>query len=148
MLLRTEPLGFNVSHGYGLTETAGLTVSCAWKPKWNRFPASERAKLKARQGVRKLAMTEIDVVDDSGASVKRDGLALGEVVLRGGCIMLGYLKDPVETSKCMRDNGWFNTSDVGDMHPDGYLEIKDRSKDAIISGGENLSSIEVESVLY
>ncbi|KAM7519908.1 hypothetical protein LguiB_018870 [Lonicera macranthoides] len=94
-------------------------------------------------------MSEADVVDpESGKSVTRDGLTLGEIVLRGGCIMLGYLKDPKGTSKCMRENGWFYTGDVGVMHPDGYLEIKDRSKDVIISGGENLSSVEVESVLY
>ncbi|KAF8389579.1 hypothetical protein HHK36_024095 [Tetracentron sinense] len=149
VLLRTETLGFVVSHGYGLTETGGLVVSCAWKPEWNRFPASERAKLKARQGVRTVGMAAVDVVDpESGASVKRDGLSLGEIVLRGGAVMLGYLKDSVSTGKCMTDDGWFYTGDVGVMHPDGYLEIKDRSKDVIISGGENLSSVEVESVLY
>ncbi|KAG6719416.1 hypothetical protein I3842_03G004200 [Carya illinoinensis] len=149
VLLKTESVGFAVSHGYGLTETGGIVVSCAWKPQWNSFPALERARLKARQGVRTVGMTEVDVVDaESGESVKRDGLTPGEVVLRGGCVMLGYLKDPEGTSKCMRDNGWFYTGDVGVMYPDGYLEIKDRSKDVIISGGENLSSVEVESVLY
>jgi len=148
VLFRTESLGFVVSHGYGLTETAGLVVSCAWKPKWNTFPASERARLKARQGVKIVGFTEIDVLEpESGKSVKRDGVALGEVVLKGGCIMLGYLKDPTGTSKCMKD-GWFYTGDVGVMHQDGYLEIKDRSKDVIISGGENISSVEIESVLY
>lgn len=149
VLLRTESLGFVVSHGYGLTETCGLVVSCAWKGEWNKLPATERARLKARQGVRTLGMSEADVVEpESGKSVTRDGLTLGEIVLRGGCIMLGYLKDPEGTAKCMRENGWFYTGDVGVMHPDGYLEIKDRSKDVIISGGENLSSVEVESVLY
>ncbi|CAL5365961.1 unnamed protein product [Camellia sinensis] len=149
VLFRTESMGFVVSHGYGLTETAGLVVSCAWKPKWNRLPATERARLKARQGVRTIGMTEIDVIDpDTGLSVKRDGSTLGEVVLRGGAVMLGYLKDPKRTSKCMTENGWFHTGDVGVMHPDGYLEIKDRSKDIIITGGENVSSVEVESVLY
>lgn len=149
VLFRTESLGFVVSHGYGLTETAGLVVSCAWKPQWNGFPATERARLKARQGVRVICVTKVDVVDEeTGASVKRDGSTLGEIVLSGGSIMLGYLKDPEGTSKCMRENGWFYTGDVGVMHPDGYLEIKDRSKDVIISGGENLSSVEVESVLY
>ncbi|KAL5993460.1 2-methylpropanoate--CoA ligase ccl4 [Asimina triloba] len=149
VLFRTEALGFQVSHGYGLTETAGLCVSCAWKGEWDRFPATERARLKARQGVRTLGLAKMDVVDDaeSGASVARDGSTLGEVVLRGGCIMLGYLKDAEETRKCMR-NGWFYTGDVGVMHPDGYLEIKDRSKDVIISGGENISSVEIESMLY
>lgn len=149
VLFRTESLGFVVSHGYGLTETAGLVVSCAWKQQWDRLPASERARLKARQGVRTVAMAEMDVIDvESGARVRRDGSALGEIVLRGGSTLLGYLKDPVGTSKTMRDDGWFYTGDVGVMHPDGYLEIKDRSKDIIISGGENISSVEVESILY
>ncbi|KAK3224204.1 hypothetical protein Dsin_011229 [Dipteronia sinensis] len=149
ILLRTESMGFIVSHGYGLTETAGILVSCAWKPHWNLLPAAERARLKARQGVKVGASTEVDVVDPvNGVSVKRDGSSMGEIVLRGGSIMLGYLKDPHGTRKCLSEEGWFYTGDVGVMHPDGYLEIKDRSKDVIISGGENLSSVEVESVLY
>ncbi|XP_028752755.1 probable acyl-activating enzyme 6 [Neltuma alba] len=148
VLHRTEALGFVVSHGYGLTETGGVVVTCAWKPGWNLLPAAERARLKARQGVRTIGLAEMDVMDpDSGKSVKRDGSALGEVVVRGACVMLGYLKDPDANSKCFK-NGWFYTGDVGVMHADGYLEIKDRSKDVIISGGENLSSVEVESVLY
>ncbi|KAH1089584.1 hypothetical protein J1N35_016841 [Gossypium stocksii] len=149
VLSRTESLGFVVSHGYGLTETGGLVVSCAWKREWNKLPATERAMLKARQGVRTIGMTELDVVDpESGLSVKRDGSTLGEIVLRGASVMLGYLKDRNATNKCMKENGWFYTGDVGVMHSDGYIEIKDRSKDVIISGGENLSSVEVESVLY
>ncbi|KAG6525895.1 2-methylpropanoate--CoA ligase CCL4-like [Zingiber officinale] len=150
VLHRTEAIGFTVSHGYGLTETAGLVVSCAWKGgPWDRLPASERARLKARQGVRTLPMAAVDVIDDAtGQSVNRDGETMGEVVLRGGCLMLGYLKDPETTAKAMRADGWFYTGDVGVMHADGYLEIKDRSKDVIISGGENLSSVEVESILY
>ncbi|KAB5529815.1 hypothetical protein DKX38_019896 [Salix brachista] len=134
MILRTESLGFVVSHGYGLTETAGLVVSCAWKQKWNTLPARERARLKARQGYRRECET-------------RWGFSRGKAVLRGGCLMLVYLKDTLGTSKCMKD-GWFYTGDVGVLHHDGYLEIKDRSKDVIISGGENISSVEVESVLY
>ncbi|XP_060175782.1 2-methylpropanoate--CoA ligase CCL4-like [Lycium barbarum] len=149
VLFRTESLGFVIHHGYGLTETGGLVISCTWKNQWNRLPAMERARLKSRQGVRTIGMTEVDVIDpESGVSVKRDGSTLGEIVLRGGCVMLGYLKDPEGTSKCMKNDGWFYTGDVSVMHPDGYLEIKDRSKDVIISGGENLSSVEVESVLY
>ncbi|XP_054796780.1 2-methylpropanoate--CoA ligase CCL4-like [Prosopis cineraria] len=148
VLKRTEALGFVVSHGYGLTETGGVVVTCAWKPGWNLLPATERARMKARQGVRTIGLDEMDVLDpDSGKSAKRDGSTLGEVVLRGGCVMLGYLRDPEANFKCFK-NGWFYTGDVGVMHPDGYLEIKDRSKDVIISGGENLSSVEVESVLY
>ncbi|KAH9691430.1 putative acyl-activating enzyme 6 [Citrus sinensis] len=115
VLLRTESLGFIVSHGYGITEDC-----------W----------------------CHLDIVDPkTGLSVKRDGLTRGEIVMRGGSLMLGYLKDPEATSKCMKD-GRYYTGDVGVMHPDGYLEIKDRSKDVIISGGENISSAEIESVLY
>ncbi|KAL0423590.1 UNVERIFIED_CONTAM: putative acyl-activating enzyme 5, peroxisomal [Sesamum radiatum] len=148
VLLRTESLGFVITHGYGMTETAGLVVSCTWKQKWNKFPAAEKARIKARQGVRTAGMTAVDVIDpESGKSVERDGKTLGEIVLRGSCIMLGYLKNPEANAKAMR-NGWLYTGDVGVMHPDGYLEIKDRSKDVIISGGENVSSVEVESVLY
>ncbi|AED92284.1 AMP-binding protein [Arabidopsis thaliana] len=148
VLLRAESIGFVISHGYGLTETAGLNVSCAWKPQWNRLPASDRARLKARQGVRTVGFTEIDVVDpESGRSVERNGETVGEIVMRGSSIMLGYLKDPVGTEKALK-NGWFYTGDVGVIHSDGYLEIKDRSKDIIITGGENVSSVEVETVLY
>lgn len=149
VLRRTEAIGFEVSHGYGLTETAGLVVACAWKGEWDKLPASERARLKARQGVRTPGMAEVDIVDgDTGRSVPRDGSTMGEIVLRGGCIMLGYLNDDKATKAAIRGNGWFYTGDVGVMHPDGYLEIRDRSKDVIISGGENISSVEVESVLY
>uniref|UniRef100_A0A1J3CFG3 Putative acyl-activating enzyme 5, peroxisomal n=1 Tax=Noccaea caerulescens TaxID=107243 RepID=A0A1J3CFG3_NOCCA len=148
VLLRAEAIGFNISHGYGLTETGGLNVSCAWKPQWNRLPASDRARLKARQGVRTLGFTEIDVVDPgSGRSVERNGESVGEIVMRGSSIMLGYLKDPMGTEKALK-NGWFFTGDVGVIHSDGYLEIKDRSKDIIITGGENVSSVEVEAILY
>lgn len=149
VLNRTESIGFEVNHGYGLTETAGLVVSCAWKGEWNKLPASERARLKARQGVRTPGMAEVDIIDgETGRSVPRDGSTMGEIVLRGGCLMLGYLDDDKATRAAIRDNGWFYTGDVGVMHPDGYMEIRDRSKDVIISGGENISSVEVESVLY
>ncbi|CAH9148516.1 unnamed protein product [Cuscuta epithymum] len=148
VVLRIESLGFIVNHGYGLTEVSGVVVSCAWKPKWNGLTPEERARLKARQGVRSLGMMAVDVVEEgSGKSVKRDGVTVGEIVLRGHSIMLGYLKNPEATKKALKD-GWFYTGDVGVMHPDGYLEIKDRSKDIIITGGENVSSVEVESVLY
>nr|M4ISH2.1 RecName: Full=Probable CoA ligase CCL11; Short=HlCCL11 [Humulus lupulus] len=149
VLLRTESLGFVISHGYGMTEMLGVVVSCAWKREWNRLPATEQARLKSRQGVRTAAMMEVDVVDpNSGVSVKRDGLTMGEIVLKGSSIMLGYLKNSAATAKCIRADGWFYTGDMAVMHPDGYLEIKDRSKDVIISGGENVSSVEVESALY
>ena len=149
VLSRAESLGFVVSHGYGMTETCGVIISCAWKPQWNWFPATERARLKSRQGVRTVATAEVAVLDPkSGNRVKHDGKTRGEVVLRGGCMMLGYLKDSQATSRCIRENGWLYTGDIGVIHPDGYLEIKDRSKDVIISGGENLSSVELEAVLY
>ncbi|KAK1686591.1 hypothetical protein QYE76_047439 [Lolium multiflorum] len=149
VLHRTEAIGFDVSHGYGLTETAGLVLLCAWKGEWNRLPAAERARLKARQGVRTPGMAEVDIVDgETGRSVPRDGATMGEIVLRGGCVTMGYFKDEEATRAAIRDDGWFYTGDVGVMHPDGYLEIRDRSKDVIISGGENISSVEVESVLY
>ncbi|CAN7121442.1 unnamed protein product [Brassica rapa subsp. narinosa] len=148
VLLRAESIGFKISHGYGLTETGGLNVSCAWKPQWNRLPASDQARLKARQGVRTVGFTEIDVVDPvTGLSVERDGETVGEIVMRGSSIMLGYLKDPVGTESVLK-SGWFFTGDVGVIHSDGYLEIKDRSKDIIITGGENVSSVEVEAVMY
>ncbi|XP_023553079.1 LOW QUALITY PROTEIN: probable acyl-activating enzyme 5, peroxisomal [Cucurbita pepo subsp. pepo] len=149
VLSRIETLGFDVTHGYGLTETAGIVTCCSWKAEWNRLPATEHARLKARQGVRTAAMAAVDVVDlETGKSVKQDGVSIGEIVLRGGTIMIGYWKDGEATAKSMTEEGWFHTGDVGVMHPDGYLEIKDRSKDVIISGGENLSSVEVESILY
>ncbi|OIT34393.1 PREDICTED: probable acyl-activating enzyme 9 [Nicotiana attenuata] len=149
VLDRTESLGFVISHGYGLTETGGPAVTCAWKQEWDHLPQSERAQLKSRQGVRMVGFTEVDVVDfETGISIERNGIAIGEIVLRGGSVMLGYLKDPEGTSKCMRNDGWFYTGDVGVMHSDGYLEVKDRLKDVIICGGENISSVEVESILY
>lgn len=149
VLLRTESLGFVVSHSYGLTETAGFVVSCAWKSQWNTLADTERARVKARQEVRTIGLADMDVVHpETGMSVKHDGQSQGEIVFRGGSIMLGYLKDQEGSSLCMRDNDWFYTGDIGVVHSDGYLEIKDRSKDVIISGGENISSAEVESVLY
>ncbi|CAM0901688.1 unnamed protein product [Alopecurus aequalis] len=135
VLHRTEAIGFDVSHGYGLTETAGIVISCAWKGEWNRLPVSERARLKARQGVRTPGMAEVDIIDtETGRSVPRDGATMGEIVLRGGCVMLGYFNDEDATRAAIRDDGWFYTEDVAVMHPDGYLEIRDRSKDVIIYG--------------
>lgn len=148
VLLKIEELGFSVTHGYGLTETGGLVVTCAWKSEWDSLPAEERAKRKARQGVRGLGLAELDVKDPgSMGSVARDGVKMGEVMMRGPSVLKGYLNDKRSTDKAM-EGGWFHTGDVGVIHPDGYLEIKDRSKDVIISGGENISSVEVESVLY
>ncbi|KAE8656339.1 putative acyl-activating enzyme 10 [Hibiscus syriacus] len=149
LLLRAESLGFRVTHCYGLTETAGYIVSCASKPQWDSLHAPDRARLKARQGVRTIGVMDMDVVDpERETNAEKDGSSLGEIVVKGGQLMLGYLKDPTATASCMRRDGWFYTGDAGVVHPDGYLEIKDRSKDVIISGGENISSAEVESVLY
>ncbi|XP_057798727.1 2-methylpropanoate--CoA ligase CCL4-like [Salvia miltiorrhiza] len=149
VLGRAESLGFITSHGYGLTETGGPVVMCTWKPEWDQLAGSERARLKARQGVGSICSADVDVVEpNSGESVAHDGLTRGEVVLRGGTLMSGYLNDPEGTSRCMRENGWFWTGDIGVIHEDGYLEVKDRSKDIIICGGENVSSVEVEAVLY
>ncbi|KAJ4806132.1 hypothetical protein LUZ62_018698 [Rhynchospora pubera] len=148
VLKQTEAMGFQVSHGYGLTETGGIVMSCAWKSEWNKFAASERARLKARQGVHTPSMVKINVVDEyTGKSVAKDGISSGEIVVKGACVMLGYLKDEKATKAAIKD-GWFYTGDVGVVHPDGYVEIKDRSKDVIISGGENISSVEVECMLY
>nr|XP_043633067.1 2-methylpropanoate--CoA ligase CCL4-like [Erigeron canadensis] len=148
VLLRVESLGFKVTHIYGLTEAGGPATTCAGNKEWDSLAASDRARLKARQGVRSVGMSDVDVVNpESGVSVTRDGLTQGEIVIKGGSVMSGYLKDPESNTKFIR-NGWFYTGDVGVMHPDGYLEIKDRSKDVIISGGENISSVEVESILY
>ncbi|XP_061360515.1 trans-cinnamate:CoA ligase, peroxisomal-like [Gastrolobium bilobum] len=148
LLEKIESLGFHVTHAYGLTEATGPALVCEWQQKWNQLPKQEQAQLKARQGVSVLTLADVDVKNlDTMESVPRDGKTMGEIVLKGSGIMMGYYKNPEETSKVF-NNGWFSTGDVGVIHPDGYLEIKDRSKDVIISGGENISSVEVESVLY
>ncbi|XP_050230466.1 trans-cinnamate:CoA ligase, peroxisomal-like [Mercurialis annua] len=148
LLEKIEPLGFHVTHAYGLTEATGPALVCEWQKKWNKLPKDDQAKLKARQGISILTLADVDVKDlKTMRSVPRDGVTMGEIVLRGSSIMKGYFKDPKATAAAFR-NGWFATGDVGVIHPDGYLEIKDRSKDVIISGGENISSVELESVLY
>ncbi|KDP35706.1 hypothetical protein JCGZ_10478 [Jatropha curcas] len=148
LLEKIEPLGFHVTHAYGLTEATGPALVCEWQEKWNQLPVQEQAKLKSRQGLSVLTLADVDVKDlQTMASVPRDGKTMGEIVLKGSSIMKGYYKDPAATSMAFK-NGWFCTGDVGVIHPDGYLEIKDRSKDVIISGGENISSVELESVLY
>ena len=148
VLSAIEMLGFSVTHAYGLTECYGPGVVCAWQEEWDRRPVSEKALLKARQGVRYPSLEEMIVADP--ATMKEcpaDGVTVGEVLMRGNIIMKGYFKDPDATSRAFKED-WFRTGDLGVMHADGYLELKDRSKDIIISGGENISSIEVETVLY
>jgi fatty-acyl-CoA synthase len=140
--------GFEVTHVYGLTETYGPATVCAWKPEWNALPPAEQASLKSRQGVRYHMLEGLDVLDPATLEpVPRDGETMGEVMFRGNVVMKGYLKNAVATAAAFA-GGWFHSGDLGVMHPDGYVQLKDRSKDIIISGGENISSIEVEDVLY
>ncbi len=140
--------GFHVTHVYGLTETYGPAVVSAWQEEWDRMPAPEQARRKARQGVRYPSLEELRVLDPERMDpVPRDGAALGEVMMRGNLVMKGYLRDPEATAEAFAGE-WFHTGDLAVTHPDGYIELKDRSKDIIISGGENISSIEVENALY
>lgn len=140
--------GFNVTHLYGLTECYGPAVINEWHTEWSDLPVADQAALKARQGVRYAALETLDIRDpDTGAVIPADGQTMGEVVMRGNVVMKGYLKNTDATDKAFKD-GWFWTGDIGVKHPDGYIQLKDRSKDVIISGGENISSIEVEEALY
>ncbi|MDX1595254.1 MAG: AMP-binding protein, partial [Gammaproteobacteria bacterium] len=143
-----ERMGFAVLHLYGLTESYGPATLCAWQDAWDGLDAAGKAEVMARQGVRYPTLSGLRVVDqDSGAPVPADGETLGELCLRGNTVMKGYLKNPDATAEAFRD-GWFHTGDLAVVHPDGYIEVRDRSKDIIITGGENVSSLEVESVLY
>ena len=143
-----EALGIDVTHVYGLTEVYGPAVVCAWKPEWQDLPAEQRARLKARQGVAYELQEECAVLNpESGEPIPADGETMCEIAMRGNIVMKGYLKSPQATAKAFAD-GWFWTGDLAVLHPDGYLEIRDRSKDIIISGGENISSIEIEKVLF
>ena len=143
-----ERLGFDVTHVYGLTETYGPVTVCAWHEEWDSRPAAERAALKARQGVEYPVQEPLMVADPATlAPVPRDGATMGEIMIRGNITMKGYLKNPAATDAAFA-GGWFHTGDLAVWHPDGYVEIRDRSKDIIISGGENISTIEIESVLY
>ena len=148
VLAAMKEAGFNVTHLYGLTECYGPTVVNDWNADWDKLSTSEQAAKKARQGVRYGALEALDVLDPTTLNpVKRDGKTLGEVMMRGNVVMKGYLKNPKST-QAVFEGGWFHTGDIGVIHPDGYIQLKDRSKDIIISGGENISSIEVEDALY
>jgi len=148
VLAAMKEAGFNVTHLYGLTETYGPAVVNDWHAEWDALDKSAQAAKKARQGVRYGALEALDVRDpDTMVPVKRDGETIGEVMFRGNVVMKGYLKNPDSTRKAFA-GGWFHSGDLGVMHPDGYIQLKDRSKDIIISGGENISSIEVEDALY
>jgi fatty-acyl-CoA synthase len=147
ILEKMESLGFEVLHVYGLTETFGHVLHCAWNRDWDELPIAQKAEIKARQGVRYPMMEAIDVLDPvTFEPVTRDGATMGEIMIRGNAVMKGYYKDKEETEKAF-ENGWFHSGDLAVMHPDGYIQIKDRAKDIIISGGENISSVEVENVL-
>ena len=137
----------DVLHVYGLTETYGHILQSAPQDDWRQKSLQQQAELKARQGVR-FSMTEaVDVISESGAAVPWDAETMGEIVIRGNTLMKGYLKDADATAAAFRD-GWFFSGDIAVIHPDGYIQVKDRAKDVIISGGENISSVEVEGVLY
>ncbi len=143
-----EKDGFKVTHVYGLTETYGPAVVCAWKSEWDALPSEQRANLKSRQGVPYHELDDLMIADPKTLEpVPQDGETMGEVFFRGNAVVKGYLKNPGATEDAF-SGGWFHSGDLGVWHPDGYIQLKDRSKDIIISGGENISSIEVESTLY
>lgn len=148
ILAAMEQNQFDITHVYGLTETYGPAVLCEWHDEWSELPLEDRARMKARQGVRYHMLEAIMVADPQTLiPVPADGETLGEVFFRGNIVMMGYLKNAKATEDAFV-GGWFHSGDLGVMHPDGYIELKDRSKDIIISGGENISTIEVENVLY
>ena len=148
VIANMEAMGVEVTQVYGLTETYGPSVVSAWQGKWDGVDKTERARLKSRQGVPNIALEGLMVADpDTLIPVPADGQTIGEIFMRGNNVMKGYVKNPSATEKSFR-GGWFASGDLGVMHPDGYIEIKDRLKDIIISGGENISSVEVEDVLY
>lgn len=143
-----EKMGINITHVYGLTEVYGPVTVCAWHESWDEFSLEERATLKSRQGVRYPTLEGVMVADTQTLKpVAKDGKTIGEVFMRGNTVMKGYLKNPSATAEAF-EGGWFHTGDLGVCHPNGYIEIKDRLKDIIISGGENISTIELEDVLY
>ncbi|HEX5405904.1 MAG TPA: long-chain-fatty-acid--CoA ligase [Pseudonocardiaceae bacterium] len=146
LLARAERLDIAITHLYGLTETYGPLAVCAWHPAWDELSTDEQVRLRARQGVGTIVSDRIRVVDQEMADVPADGATLGEVVMRGNNVMLGYYRDAEATAQAFA-GGWFHSGDLAVMHPDGYIELRDRLKDVIISGGENIATIEVEQVL-
>jgi fatty-acyl-CoA synthase len=146
ILAQTEALGARIIHVYGLTETYGPHTVCQWHPEWADEQPAARARLLARQGVAMVMADPIRVVDAEGRDVPRDGLTMGEVVMSGNNVMKGYYRDPEGTAAAFRD-GVFHSGDLGVQHPDGYVELRDRAKDVVISGGENISTIEVEQAI-
>ena len=146
VISRTEALGFEINHVYGLTETYGPITICEWNPDWDELDGEQRALLKARQGLNYVTADPVRVVDVDMNDVPADGETMGEVVMRGNNVMKGYFEDEPATAEAFR-GGWFHSGDLGVMHSDGYIELRDRVKDIIISGGENISTIEVERAL-
>ena len=143
-----EAVGANITQTYGLTEVFGPHTICKWQDKWNDLPVGERARIKARQGVPYVNALYMDVMDSNTMEpVPKDGLTIGEIVMRGNNVMLGYYNDKEATERAF-DGGWFHSGDLAVMHPDGYIQIMDRQKDIIISGGENISTVEVENTIY
>ena len=143
-----QKMGFDVTHVYGLTETYGHISLCAWQDEWNELSVEEQSKLRSMQGVKFPMMDGLAIMNpETMEPVKDDGEEIGEIMIRGNCVMKGYLKNKEETDKAMA-GGWFHSGDLAVMHPNGYIQIKDRSKDIIISGGENVSSVEIENTLY
>ena len=148
VLQSMQEIGFEVTHVYGLTEVYGPCVVCAWDPEWNKISVEKQADIKSRQGVPYVVQEGIRVVDQkSYQDVPKDGKSIGEVLLRGNITMKGYLKNIKATEEAFL-GGWFHTGDLGVMYENGYVQLKDRSKDIIISGGENISSIEIENCIY
>ncbi|KAJ8636331.1 hypothetical protein MRB53_010598 [Persea americana] len=148
LLAAMQERGFRVTHTYGLSETYGPSTVCTWKEEWDSLPLETQARLNARQGVRFIGLEGLDVVNmKTMEPVPADGKTIGEIVMRGNLVMKGYLKNPKANQEAFA-NGWYHSGDLGVKHPDGYIEVKDRAKDIIISGGENISSLEVESMLY
>jgi fatty-acyl-CoA synthase len=146
IIAQIEGLGAEIIHVYGLTEVYGPYTVCEWQPHWHDLPLDERSRLKARQGVGYLVADDARVVDDEMRDVPADGATIGEVIMRGNNTMKGYYNDPSATAVAFR-GGWFHSGDLAVMHPDGYIELRDRKKDIIISGGENISTIEVEQAI-
>ncbi|MDC3204888.1 acyl-CoA synthetase [Pelagibacteraceae bacterium] len=143
-----QQMGFDVTHVYGLTETYGHVSMCAWQDEWNELSVEEQSKLRSMQGVKFPMMEGLTVMNpETMKEVKNNGEEIGEIMIKGNCVMKGYLKNKEETDKSM-SGGWFHSGDLAVMHPNGYVQIKDRSKDIIISGGENVSSVEIENTLY
>ena len=145
-LAAISKLGFNVTQVYGLTETYGHVTECLWNDDWDALPADQQASIQARQGVAMPMMEDVTVMDESGVQVLMDGKTQGEIVMRGNSVMKGYLKNPEATAKAFK-GGYFHSEDLAIQHPDGHMQIADRAKDIIISGGENISSVEVEGAL-